>query len=866
MRRRAAPLAAALLAVCGLRAAEGDLLWIEGEQPSGGRTYPHSWYSEAVDRDQLSGNAWASSFTDQGDTELTYAVTVPKDGTWTLWVRANPIQARLSWRLAGGEWKPIDQGGAVDSVNIASDGKPDLRFVAWTRVEAVPLAAGRTTIAFRFHSDNHHHGALDCFVLAATPFHPNGKRKPGERSGGGEPGWFAFEPDPDAFAATALLDLRGLNETRAGEKGSIAVKDDAFVRGDGSPIRFWAVNAGAPADRDQMDYLARRLAKTGVNLTRIHGADLEHVPYAVKAYADAGIYVALSTYFPLWRTIEAADGIEGAALGKHPFCLLFFEPRFQQWYKDRVRALLTTRNPHTGRTLAEDPAVAFFEIQNEDSFFFWTFTPDNLGQGPWGRLEQRFAQWLATTYGSTAKATAAWAGEHHANDRADRIGLYGAWEMTGDGWRQAGPGKQARIADQIRFLAGLQRDFYAGMRRFLKDELKFNGLVIASNWTTADNRRLGGIERWSYAAAADVVDRHGYFGGTHEGDQAGWSVRAGHTYADRAAPLDPASTPVGYLQIAGRPHIHSETAWNKPNRFNADGPLLLGSYAALQGIDGYFLFATDNGNWAGTGSGKWPMMMPSTLGQFPATALQYRRGDVQAAPTVVREVVTTADVLGLRASGVIEGQNVDFRVAIAPKAGEAGGAGFDPLSYCVGRAERVISDLPGAPAGARPVAIDLVRHIDRKAKTVVSVTGQLRWDWGKGIVTVASPASQAVTGFLAKAGRVQLGDVTIESRNEYGTVHVISLDGAPLATAKRILVQAFSEERMSGWRATAGRIEDVGHAPILVREIDATVTFAKGAGLTATVLDGHGYPAGAAAIEGGRLVLPKDQLYTLVTR
>ena len=36
--------------------------------------------------------------------------------------------------------------------------------------------------------------------------------------------------------------------------------------------------------------------------------------------------------------------------------------------------------------------------------------------------------------------------------------------MTGAGFSQSDPGKQARISDQVRFLAELQRNFYTTMR------------------------------------------------------------------------------------------------------------------------------------------------------------------------------------------------------------------------------------------------------------------------------------------------------------------------------------------------------------------------------------------------------------------
>jgi len=57
----------------------------------------------------------------------------------------------------------------------------------------------------------------------------------------------------------------------------------------------------------------------------------------------------------------------------------------------------------------------------------------------------------------------------------------------------------------------------------------------------------------------------------------------------------PENLPIGYVKINEKPHLHSEIAWNKPNRFIADGNLLTASYAALQGVDGYIWFAAADG-------------------------------------------------------------------------------------------------------------------------------------------------------------------------------------------------------------------------------------------------------------------------------
>lgn len=859
-------------------------VWIEGEEARESNFKPHNWYSDMVKKDSLSGGNWLSTFDGPAGATGTWDVDIPKDGTWTLWLRANPIQAGLDWRLDDGAWQTVDVSRPQDNLNIASDGKPDLRFVAWLQAGKTEVKAGKHALQIRTTSKASNHAGIDVVLFAAKPFAPNGKARPGAALGEADPGWFAFEPGVDEFRADALLDLRSLNEKRAGEKGWLKAAGDDIVTPDGKPIRLWAINASSHEGEDAANYLFARLAKTGVNLARIHGliADrggndpmavskkaLDDLHLNIKAAADQGVYLHLSTYFPLWLQLKDSDGIQGAAIGKNPFALLLFEPRFQAMYKAWAKAVLTSQNPYTGKRVADDPAVAFWEIQNEDSFLFWTMKKEAVGPGPWNTLCGLFAEWAIAKYGSLDKAQAAWGGERTGEDdvAGKRLGLYGPWETTRDGLKQANAGKQARVRDQVRFYAEQSRKAYADLSAFLRQECGFKGMITAGNWTTADNRQLAGIERWTYAASTDVVDRHGYFGGKHEGDGAGWSVRAGHTYEDKAAVLDPADTPLGFLQLAGRPHIHSEIAWNKPNRFTADGMLLMASYGALQGIDSFVGFALQKGTWAGDGNGIWPAAMPATMGQWPAAALQFRRGDVAPGAVAVRQVVRTDDMFAFKGSGVVEGQNADFRMAEAPKAGDAGNdSGFDPLSYFAGRVERVIDGLAGAPTAAQPVAVDLAKAIDRQAKVVSSLSGELRWDWGRGVVTVNTPRSQAVTGFLAKAGAVKLGDIVITSGNEYGTVHVISLDGQPLATSKRILVQSFTEEKMYGFRASGGRIEDTGRTPINVRELDASVAFAKPVA-AATALDGHGYGAVKVDVQGGtRITLPKDRLYVIVTR
>ena len=95
------------------------------------------------------------------------------------------------------------------------------------------------------------------------------------------------------------------------------------------------------------------------------------------------------------------------------------------------------------------------------------------------------------------------------------------------------------------------------------------------------------------------------------------------------------------------------------------------------------------------------------------------------------------------------------------------------------------------------------------------------------------------------------------------------MDGKPLATSKRILLQVMSQVQDYGFEAkpeTGLRtIASLGSGPLNLRNMDGTVTFkrADASRLTVTTLDMNGYHkrtvTGSATIE-----LAKDALYYLI--
>jgi len=841
-----------------------DCVWWEAERPASTNFPKQTWFSpkDARERGVLSAGGWISSAGRRQGAALflKYNVSVPADADYLFWVRKFWKHGPFRWRFDRGPWQTCGRDIALaDNVQLR-------KFVCanWVALGRVRLAKGARVLQLELlaGSGQSATAAFDCFVLSAGPFVPRGKLKPGEKRGGAPKGWFAFEPDADRFAPDAPLDLRSLNEKVAGEHGHVRAAGDQFVLGTtAKPVRFWAVNCGPNVvrlDPASVDYLARKLAKLGVNMVRYHGPVFDRsardaatidakllakLHRFVAAMKRQGIYTKLSFYFPLWFDVRPEYRVRGWSGKGKPFALLFFHPDMQRIYKAWAKALLTTPNPATGLALGQDPAVAIVEIVNEDNYFFWTFKPyDTIPAGAMPWLEKAFAAWLVKRHGSLDKAKAAWGagrpvkGDDFANGRA---GLYGAWHMTRRGLAQA---NRRRVQDQVRFLTEHLRTFFAGMCDTFRKDLGAKCLVSATNWKTADAVLLEALDRYAYAAC-DVIDRHGYFGGMHKGPRASFSLNKGDRYSDRSGLLEPDKLPLAQVQYEGRPNIISEINWPMPNRFRAEMPLLCALYGLLQGTDAFFHFAVGGADWVSQHP-KFSLFSPAVMGQFPAAALIYRLGHVQTGRPVVREAASLNDLYALRGSALSEPQNLDeLRRANVPPGGllKRPRAGtVDPLAWCVGPVTRRVSDRP-AVSELR----DLSPYLDRTRKVVRSATGELVWDYGSGLVRFDTPCAQGAVGFLAKAGAVKLRDVTLRIGSDYGAVALVSLDGRPLRTAHKMLLQVMTEDANCGWSTTGGAektITSLGGPPIVVRRIAGSVTLTGPAAraLKATALDFNG--------------------------
>ena len=746
---------------------------------------------------------------------------------------------------------------------------------------------------------------LDCFLLTTRPFTPRGKLKPGEKYNRADPGWFPFEPDHDAFTEDALLDLRSLNHHVCGEKGPLRASGEhlVFSHEPDRPVKFWGSCVGSGtvlASKSAVDHFARRLAKRGLNLVRLHGAFhggvegdrfaisdrfLDHFNYFVAALRRNGLYLMLNTYYDHFFA-AGEDEVKryGYKLGQHMPHWQFIHPEGQALWKRWVTRLLTARNPYTDLVNAQDPTIAFVQLVNEDNYFWYTFRPYATIPAPVMRhLEDRFRLWLERKYGSLEKATEAWGpdgnvGKVRGDDlAAGRLGL-----ISAGGLQRSGRNPQRRC-DSAQFLTEDLSAVFASFQNVLKQNLGYGGLVNAGNWICANKKVLEPLDKYANLAC-DMLDRHGY--GWYKGPirlQKSWAYGQGDLFRSLSPLRDPEGTPAMDTQYNHKPHIVSEPKSPMPNRFRSDWLPLLAIYGRIQGTDAFAHFA-GGANWAQR-HGRWTFDSPAQLGQSPALSLIFRRGYVQEGPVVIEEHLKLGDLYALKGaadSGTLGLDEMTVANITGDGLGDSDLRKIDPLAFFVGKVERHIT----AAGGVSRMA-DLARYIDRERKLIKSANGQVRWHYGQGLVTLNAPQAQGAFGFFDQAQPCALADVIIDPQNEYGSIFVVSLDGAPLATSKRILLQVMSEDLNYGWKTEPAkgktkidgkmtdvdceRILDTGTAPIQVKNLAGAVTLKRpdAEQLAVTALDFNGYrkealPAG----RGGTIqvqFLP-DCLYYIIMR
>ncbi len=248
-------------------------------------------------------------------------------------------------------------------------------------------------------------------------------------------------------------------ERPAGKHGFVRAERGGLCT-DAGPIHFWATNLcfeGCFPTHDEAERLAARLARLGINCVRMHHMDsysiwgdspnkltidpkkIERLDYLVFQLKEHGVYTNLNLHVSRW--FGAAEGFpDREKRPNYDKGLDNFEPRMIELQKKYAHDLLSHVNPYTKTAYAQEPAVAFVEINNENALYAeWNWgNLDKLPEPYAGTFRKRWNEWLTKKYSTTEKLRKAWNAEAvplgqemlTSGDFAKSIGRPGTWNAT----------------------------------------------------------------------------------------------------------------------------------------------------------------------------------------------------------------------------------------------------------------------------------------------------------------------------------------------------------------------------------------------------------------------------------------------------
>ena len=288
--------------------------------------------------------------------------------------------------------------------------------------------------------------------------------------------------------------------------------------------------------------------------------------------------------------------------------------------------------------------------------------------------------------------------------------------------------------------------------------------------------------------------------------------------------------------VAGKPYTVSEVNNPFPNDWASEGIPILAAYGNFQDWDAIIWYtfepkaSSDRKPYVGDAFdiSLDPVKMP----QLAAGALMFLRQDVSAAKSTVPRSYTRDQVF-------------DSALLLPATDRPYFTPGF-PLAVPLQHGSRILSlDGASVPALAAP----------KVTNPIVSDTNQLAWYNSSamtGLVTVDTPRSQALIGFV-KANGKSVSNLSAEVRNRFCTIAVTSLESEPISRASRLLLTLGSRVENEGmrWNDRRSNLSEWGGSPTLIEPVVGRITLRKldrAKAVSAQPLDGSGQPMGEAIL------------------
>jgi len=407
--------------------------------------------------------------------------------------------------------------------------------------------------------------------------------------------------------------------------------------------------------------------------------------------------------------------------------------------------------------------------------------------------------------------------------KSERLGSIPGFKKSEMGMRS-----EAAERDWIAFLYDTESQYWAGMRDYLRHDLKAHSLIVGTP---------GGYSPTSIQAGMDVVDSHEYWHHPqfpHKAwDMNDWTI---DNVSMAGVPNGGTLPSLAERRVAGKPFICTEYSAPAPNSYSSESILLLAAYAALQDWDGVFLFAyshrTDDWDTRHVTNFFDVDQHPTKLATFPASVAMFVRGDVSMGKSVTTFPVSPQEAID----------------ASMHKGSWWGMEQFG-MERMLPLRSRVQFDFSGA-AGSQAA-------FSGTGKVTTSDTGQLTWDADKSRVLIDTPRSKAFIGRITgepikfkgviiepKSNTQNWAAITVTYFNAGATPQNMTPSDKMPRIPRDILIAAtgYMENTGMQWKSPAHDSvgSNWGTAPSLVEGISAKIHLPSNNGLHVWALDARG--------------------------
>jgi len=638
-----------------------------------------------------------------------------------------------------------------------------------------------------------------------------------------------------ALLAYSPVDISFLLDAPAGKHGFVRAQGRHLVTGDNKRIRFWGVNitdwskgSVMIPSKEDAPLWAATVARFGVNCVRLQFLDLptprglidgkrddtraldpeafDREDFFIAELEKRGIYINFNLL--VGRPFKADDGVpdyqkirEGAKE------ISLYDPRIIELQKEYAQQLLAHYNPYTKIEYRNDPAVAMVEINNENSLWVGAHGPTPYYDH---ELSDLYNTWLKKNLSTEdlkkLKTIAGVSGD-------DLVPLL-------QGRKEIETAPKPRFYAESRFFIDTQHSYWEDMRDYLTRALGVKSLIM----TTADHGHTSsGYPLLLATSSFDTNDGHTY-----------WQ----HDWEDKIkAPMvnDPFNSTVVELSrtpVAGKPYTVSEVNNPFPSDWASEGIPILAAYGDFQDWDAIIWYtfelkaSPDRKPYIGDAFdiSLDPVKMP----QLAAGALMFLRADVSPANSTVLRSYARDQVFD--SALLIPATDRPYFTPRFPLA--------IPLEH-----ESRIESLDGAPV---PPFV-----APKATNPIVSDTNQLAWYNSSamaGLVTVETPRSQALIGFV-KANGKSVTNLSADVQNRFCTIWITSLEFEPISRASRLLLTLGSRVENEGmrWNDRRSKLAEWGGSPTLIEPVIGRITLRNldhAKTVSAQALDGSGRPMG----------------------